>query len=613
MRRILTTLVILLIVLVAGMTALVLLVNPNDFRDYMVRKVEQKSGYHLDLQGDLRWHAWPQLSIITGRMSLTAPGAETSVVTAENMRLDVKLWPLLSHQLAVKQVMLKGAVISLTPDSDAQQQPSAPVAPQSQPGSSAQDKWKFDIDELKIVDSLLVWQRADNDQINVRDINLSMTQSAHRQAKVSLSSRINRNQRDLAFSLNAEVALDKYPQNIAANVTSFTYQLTGADILPAGIKGQGTLQASYQAQPATLTLSALTLAANDSQLSGSMSAAMGEPPDYNVNLQASTLNLDALSGWRPASENEGMQRGQSTSAAPIIAREMDANLDSIKILNGFTAKLALSAANLTYRGLTIQQLDLHANNHLGKVQIETLKGKLHQGDFSIPGTLDTTTRIPTATLQPVLNNVELGQLLQAYHLPQVLTGNFSMTGELSGEGLSSADFTQHWRGQAQMTMENARLHGLNLQQMIQQAVARSNGSVRGQDSYERFTEVKNLQAGGQLQNGKLKLDDLRADSELLALTGNGVVNLPAETCDMNLNVRVVGGWRGNDSLIKTLQQTDVPLRVYGPWKQLSYQLEVEQLLRKQLQDEAKRALGKWADRNKETQDGKNLKKLLDKL
>lgn len=613
MRRILTTLVILLIVLVAGMTALVLLVNPNDFRDYMVRKVEQKSGYHLDLQGDLRWHAWPQLSIITGRMSLTAPGAETSVVTAENMRLDVKLWPLLSHQLAVKQVMLKGAVISLTPDSDAQQQPSAPVAPQSQPGSSAQDKWKFDIDELKIVDSLLVWQRADNDQINVRDINLSMTQSAHRQAKVSLSSRINRNQRDLAFSLNAEVALDKYPQNIAANVTSFTYQLTGADILPAGIKGQGTLQASYQAQPATLTLSALTLAANDSQLSGSMSAAMGETPDYNVNLQASTLNLDALSGWRPASENEGMQRGQSTSAAPIIAREMDANLDSIKILNGFTAKLALSAANLTYRGLTIQQLDLHANNHLGKVQIETLKGKLHQGDFSIPGTLDTTTRIPTATLQPVLNNVELGQLLQAYHLPQVLTGNFSMTGELSGEGLSSADFTQHWRGQAQMTMENARLHGLNLQQMIQQAVARSNGSVRGQDSYERFTEVKNLHAGGQLQNGKLKLDDLRADSELLALTGNGVVNLPAETCDMNLNVRVVGGWRGNDSLIKTLQQTDVPLRVYGPWKQLSYQLEVEQLLRKQLQDEAKRALGKWADRNKETQDGKNLKKLLDKL
>lgn len=75
MRRLLTMLVILLIVLVAGMSALVLLVNPNDFRAYMVKQVEKKSGYHLQLEGDLRWHVWPQLSIIAGRMALTAPGA----------------------------------------------------------------------------------------------------------------------------------------------------------------------------------------------------------------------------------------------------------------------------------------------------------------------------------------------------------------------------------------------------------------------------------------------------------------------------------------------------------------------------------------------------------
>ncbi|WP_157793295.1 AsmA family protein, partial [Yersinia pestis] len=136
MRRLLTMLVILLIVLVAGMSALVLLVNPNDFRAYMVKQVEKKSGYHLQLEGDLRWHVWPQLSIIAGRMALTAPGALEPVVSAENMRLDVKLWPLLSHQLDVKQVMLKGAVIRLTPDSEAQQQIDAPVAPIAPAGST---------------------------------------------------------------------------------------------------------------------------------------------------------------------------------------------------------------------------------------------------------------------------------------------------------------------------------------------------------------------------------------------------------------------------------------------------------------------------------------------
>nr|MBA2814757.1 Deoxycytidine triphosphate deaminase [Candidatus Pantoea persica] len=98
MKRVITTLAILLVVVVAGMTALVLLVNPNDFRAYMVKQVEQRCGYRLEVDCDLRWHVWPKLSILAGRMSLTAPQL---LVTAKNMRLDVNLWPLLSHQLSI--------------------------------------------------------------------------------------------------------------------------------------------------------------------------------------------------------------------------------------------------------------------------------------------------------------------------------------------------------------------------------------------------------------------------------------------------------------------------------------------------------------------------------
>lgn len=51
MRRVLTTLMILLVVLVAGLSALVLLVNPNDFRAYMVRQVEARSGMNSSWTG----------------------------------------------------------------------------------------------------------------------------------------------------------------------------------------------------------------------------------------------------------------------------------------------------------------------------------------------------------------------------------------------------------------------------------------------------------------------------------------------------------------------------------------------------------------------------------
>lgn len=53
----------------------------------------------------------------------------------------------------------------------------APIAPAGSATDAADAAWKFDIDNLRVVDSLLIWQRADNEQINVRDINLTLQQT----------------------------------------------------------------------------------------------------------------------------------------------------------------------------------------------------------------------------------------------------------------------------------------------------------------------------------------------------------------------------------------------------------------------------------------------------
>ena len=67
MRRVITTLAILLVVVVAGMTALVLLVNPNDFRTYMVQQVEQRSGYQLEVSGGRRQPSYGHRRIYASR------------------------------------------------------------------------------------------------------------------------------------------------------------------------------------------------------------------------------------------------------------------------------------------------------------------------------------------------------------------------------------------------------------------------------------------------------------------------------------------------------------------------------------------------------------------
>ncbi|KKZ19462.1 membrane assembly protein AsmA [Serratia marcescens] len=610
MRRLLTTLAILLVVVVAGMSALVLLVNPNDFRGYMVKKVEQKSGYQLTLEGDLRWHIWPQLSILAGRMTLTAPGAKAPVVSAENMRLDVKLLPLLSHQLFVKQVMLKNAIIRLTPDSEEHSQMDAPIAPAGTGTDAADAAWKFDIDNLRVVDSLLIWQRADNEQINVRDINLTLQQTQTRQAQLELSSRVNRDQRDLTFSMAADVDLQQFPRQIGAKVTQFNYQLAGADIPNGGIQGEGNAQVVYQQTPAQIAVSQLSVSANNSQLTGDISATLGAVPGYVVNLNSANLDLDALSGWQ-SSTNTAEQ--PAVTSAPVIASQVDDRQQNLEALRDFNAQLNLQAAQLTYRGMNVTQLAVVADNQRGLLTLHKLAGQLAGGDFSLPGSLDARGNKPVISVQPALNQVELGTVLKAFDMPQMLTGKFSMKGDLTGDRLSSQSFERRWRGTAQLAMQDAQLHGLNIQQLIQQAVARNDNSVRGQDSYQRYTEVKNVSAQASLNQGTIKLSGLTADSPLLALTGAGSIDMPGKQCDMALNVRVTGGWQGRGELIEQLQKTPIPLRVYGPWQQLNYQLQVDQVLRKTLQDRAKDALNKWAEKNKDSREGQDLKKLLDKL
>uniref|UniRef100_A8GC42 AsmA family protein n=1 Tax=Serratia proteamaculans (strain 568) TaxID=399741 RepID=A8GC42_SERP5 len=611
MRRLLTTLVILLVVLVAGMSALVLLVNPNDFRAYMVTKVEQKSGYHLTLDGDLRWHIWPQLSILAGRMTLTAPGAKAPVVSADNMRLDVKLLPLLSHQLFVKQVMLKNAVIRLTPDSEEQNQPDAPIAPAGHAEESVDTPWKFDIDNLRVVDSLLIWQRANNEQINVRDINLTLQQNAKRQAQMELSSRVNRNQRDLTFNLAADIDLQQYPRRIAANVTQFSYQLEGADILAGGIKGDGSTKVVYQQTPQQLALSQLSLGVNDSTFSGGVSIQFGEIPAYTLNLTSAAVNFDAFSGWQSSSSQ--VSQVQNVTSSPVIASQMDDPQQNLEVLREFNAQLNLSVDQLTYRGMNISHLSTQAENRQGLLTLHSFSGQVAGGDFALPGTLDARGRRPVISVQPMVKQVELGSILKAFEMPQVMTGKFSMQGDLTGDRLTSQSFERRWQGTAQLAMQDAQLHGLNIQQLIQQAVARNDSSVRGQDDYQRYTEVKQLSAKASLNQGTVKITELGADSPLLKLSGNGTVDMPGKQCDMQLNVRVTGGWKGRDDLIEQLQKTPIPLRVYGPWNQLNYQLQVDQVLRKTLQNRAKDALNKWADKNKDSREGQDLKKLLDKL
>ncbi|WP_336778140.1 outer membrane assembly protein AsmA [Pantoea sp. USHLN256] len=592
MRRVITTLAILLVVVVAGMTALVLLVNPNDFRTYMVKQVEQRSGYQLQVSGDLRWHVWPQLSILAGRMSLTAPGATQPMVTADNMRLDVNLLPLLSHQLSVSQVMLKNAIIRVTPESAMQKPAGAPVGPgDAEPDSGTNNGWSFNIGKLRLADSLLIWQQPGGDEYNFRDLNLNLDQDASKQASIELATRVSRNQRNVSVNLKGQMNVAQYPHRLVGQLDEVNYTLDGANLPTQGIKGTIRGQGEWNGDHQRFSLQKLQLTANDSTLDGSAEGRLALPQQLNLALHATSLNLDNLMASAPATDSNAPQQANVIRTPVIAEPRMRDNSDSP--LNQMDLTLNLAADSSVWRGLTLTNLQIDASNQQGLMTLSKLQGKFGDGHFSVPGAVDIRKPVTQVAFQPELDNIAIAPLLKALELPETLQGTVSLKGDLSGAGLSIEEAKRYWQGSADLEAANLQLSQLNLQQMVRRAVARVSSRVTNDQPDEQG--IQQLSGRVSLKQGIITLPDLQGGNSRMAVQTKGNVDMVKQRLDITINM-MLRGWQGDDKLANLLNQQTIPLRMYGGWDNLQYSLPVDDVVRQQLQSEAKSRLNQWLDR-----------------
>ncbi|ASV32818.1 outer membrane assembly protein AsmA [Candidatus Hamiltonella defensa] len=600
MKKLMTVFIIVLVLLAGGMTALVVLLNPNDFRGYLAQQIEKRSGYQLALEGDLRWHVWPQLSVIAGQMSLTAPGAKKSIISAQNMRLDVELWPLLSHQLKVKQVSLKGARINLIPESQPKTPKNLPTVSKEEvdPDHASTSNWKLGIDKVQLMDSLLIWQKEDEAQINVRNVNLDLVQNENKQVKISLLSQINRDQRDLTVSLKAAVDLHQYPQKWDADIQQLSYQLQGADLPVNGIKGTMTLQAQYDKPSEKLTFNQLNFSANNNHFIGNAEAILSSIPTYLIRLRAQNINLDEILGWTPLKKDN--TKNQSTTAVtvptPVIATTTDNNEDSsqnLQVLRDFNTDFLLNIDQISYQGIKVKNIKLALKNHQGRLSLNPLSGELFEGNFLLNATADLTKKKMQMTLNPTLKNIDLKSLLQGLSLSPLISGKASLKGIFSGHGLNLQAFMTQWKGDAKIVMQPVQFNGVNIQQLIEQTVAKNMHVANVEKIYKPYTDIQKLESDLKLNAGKLEINHLKADSHFVSIKGKGIFNLPEQQSNMNLNVRLLQDFKGQADWIKTLQDIDVPLHIYGPWAHLQYRIDVQSLLNKNLKGQFQKKLNHW--------------------
>jgi AsmA protein len=100
--------------------AIVLLVDPNDYRDDITSVVQDATGRELNIKGELHLSVFPWLGLSLGETRLSnAPGfAEKDFARVSSVDINVKLLPLLQQRIEMKTLHLNGLRVNLSRAAD---------------------------------------------------------------------------------------------------------------------------------------------------------------------------------------------------------------------------------------------------------------------------------------------------------------------------------------------------------------------------------------------------------------------------------------------------------------------------------------------------------------
>ncbi|MDG3087584.1 AsmA family protein [Vibrio hannami] len=104
-----------LAVIIFAVAALLLFVDPNQFKPLIVEQTKKQTGLELNIEGDISWQFFPSLGLSMGKTELKNPEGFKSdnLLKIDQIAVDVSVMPLLDNELYIGNVTLDGAEIYL--------------------------------------------------------------------------------------------------------------------------------------------------------------------------------------------------------------------------------------------------------------------------------------------------------------------------------------------------------------------------------------------------------------------------------------------------------------------------------------------------------------------
>ena len=176
-----------------------------------------------------------------------------------------------------------------------------------------------------------------------------------------------------------------------------------------------------------------------------------------------------------------------------------------------------------------------------------------------------------------------------------IDGRGDMSAKLTTTGNSMTALRSNMAGNIALSLLDGVIKGVNIPYRIRQANALLSGQP-APAAEAKETSFASLTATATVDQGIVDNRDMKMDTPLAAITGEGKVNLGKESMDYLLKATVTEQLAKLDSdRMKKLSGKTIPVRIKGPFSNLDYKVELSDAVKEQVKEKAKEKLKEKID------------------
>ena len=318
--------------------------------------------------------------------------------------------------------------------------------------------------------------------------------------------------------------LNRLAFDVRGNDLADLSALTGMDLpntRPFGVSGVASFGSLF------VSLKQLSARVGKSDLSGALTLDLASaPPIMKGRLISNVIDLQDIS----TSEKDGILSEFAAEEAEENARLHGEVPLPVEILQSLDADFGIKINELRYAGAKLTDTSLLVKGNEGHIAVELLGANVGQTGLEGQADLDVTLEVPTAVVRFSGKDIDVGRLLKAFDVTDLITASADVEARVQGRGRSVHKILESLDGSVSIVAADGRIESKFFDVVVSD-LARELLPWRPKSQH---TDINCFVARFDVQDGVATTKGLLFDTTRATIAGEGKINLGSEQLEFTL-------------------------------------------------------------------------------